>query len=93
MGSLSLWVFSDPDARQTADGRHTFYRVEGRIAEEGNAFALNCIGGVSGEGLTPDDALRIAMQRAVEKMHDADKRRFEAQVAMMRSGYYSLIDR
>ncbi len=69
---LAGWVFSDPTEHLTADGRHTFYRVVGRSGYT-NAYGWPADGfgmlrvDVTGEGATPEDALRAAMRLAVEQ--------------------------
>lgn len=83
MDSLSAWVFEDAEMCWTADQRHTFFRVEGRPANPDVSRAWGVMGGVAGEGSTPEAALADAMRKATQAMETAAEMRFRASVAVM----------
>jgi hypothetical protein len=84
--TLGHWAFDEATQHPTADGRHTFYRVEGQPANMDTARAWGVFCGVRGEGATPEDALADAMRRAVAEMDAASQRRFEIAAVALRGG-------
>lgn len=82
--SLQYWSFSVAISCATADGYHTFYRIEGRYTLATDLYGFAPMP-VTGEGATPELALADAMRRAqIEDDRRVDIFR-ETQIAIMRS--------
>lgn len=91
--SLEQWAFSDAETCQTADGRHTFYRVRGeRVTKRDTGYGfsmtvdqsgmlMSCP--VTGEGATPEAALDDSMRRAIQEDDRASATMWNAQVSLM----------
>ena len=77
-----MWSFSDATAHLTADGKHTFYRVEGQRL--GGLLLVLTIP-VTGEGITPHDALADAMRRAIAQDDEERSIAGEASKEMLRN--------
>ena len=93
--SLAQWAFDDATEHPTADGRHTFYRVQGHRTSTVTVSGIEVRSGhggigpvdVTGEGRTPDDALTNAMHRAIEVDEEAQNTLYQNSIAMMRAGF------
>lgn len=89
--TLANWSFSDPEPHQTADGKHTFYRVRGERSTKREYYGLstpvNDYGFMSvpvdGEGPTPEEALHAAMRKAAQEDERARDMVWNVQVGIM----------
>lgn len=82
--SLAQWAFGDATAHPTADGQHTFYRVEAtpQTGLDYHGITVDSrgrmLGPVAGEGATPEAALHEAMRKVTQLEAEHDQQHMAA---------------